>query len=142
MGLPSGARANARAFDRNQRKDQQGPEGPDRDRSPLGGGDPTVEERGLVESITDTLDEWSNDIQEALGGDAQDITVPTERPFDGAHRRNPNDEVRSPPPLKPPEEDEPIIPGDPNDLGARGRRRGTRDAVNASPVLRRGLLGV
>lgn len=45
-------------------------------------------------------------------------------------------------PNRQPEEEEIIIPGDPDDLGERARRRRSRDDVNTSPVLRRGLLGV
>lgn len=73
----------------------------------------------------------------------QDITPPTERTGDGF--RPPNDELNPGLqfPIKPPEEEvPPIVPGDPDDLGERGRRRRSRDNVNTSPVLRRGLLGV
>lgn len=48
-------------------------------------------------------------------------------------------------PLAPPPREEvvpPLLPGDPNDLGARGRRRRREDEDFSSPVLRRGLLGV
>ncbi len=69
-----------------------------------------------------------------------DIVTPTERPG----TLSPSD--RSDPVLRPrlpaEEEDLPIIPGDPDDLGARGRRRRIQDDRNPSPVLRRGLLGV
>lgn len=144
MGLPSGMRANARGFDRNQRKDIQGPEAnDDRPRTnDLPGGDingddgflPRDPTRDTGLGLLDAADIALHDRKQT----PQDITVPTER----TDRRNPNDDERPPPALKPPEEDEPIIPGDPDDFGARGRRRGTRDDVNASPVLRRGLLGV
>lgn len=73
----------------------------------------------------------------------QDITPPTERTGPGFNP--PNDELnpRLLFPVKPPEEEEPqTIPGDPDDLGERARRRRSRDDGNASPVLRRGLLGV
>lgn len=72
----------------------------------------------------------------------QDITPPTER--NGPGFRPPNDELNPGLrfPIKPPEEEMPIVPGDPDDLGERGRRRRRRDDVSTSPVLRRGLLGV
>lgn len=73
----------------------------------------------------------------------QDITTPTERPSTVHHRRNPrDDDLRPLRPVSSPAEEEEIIPGNPDDLGARGKRRGSKDEVNASPVLRRGLLGV
>ena len=72
--------------------------------------------------------------------DPPSIVAPTERPGS----LSPSD--RSAPVLRPrppaEEEDPPIVPGDPDDLGARGRRRRTQDDRNPSPVLRRGLLGV
>lgn len=74
----------------------------------------------------------------------QDITAPTERT--ASRIRPPNDELNAGlfRPTRAPEEEEPeiIVPGNPDDLGERGRRRRTRDGVNSSPVLRRGLLGV
>lgn len=150
MAIASGARANARAFDRNQRKDIQGPES-DRgdlarrprteDRGSLGNdnsGDPTKPEPGLLEQAEDFLTRTHKEIQAALSGTAQDITTPTERPG-----RNSNDErlrLLGAGAARPEEEE--IIPGDPSNLGARGRRRRTEDRINSSPVLRRGLLGV
>ena len=106
-----------------------------------GGGEPTAPTRGLIEQAEDFLTRTHKEIQAALSGPAQDITPPTERPG----RRPPNDDrpggLLRPPPA-PEEEEPPIIPGDPSNLGARGRRRRSENDSNASPVLRRGLLGV
>ena len=70
----------------------------------------------------------------------QDVTTPTERPGNRELADRPRQPLRS---VRPPEEEEPpILPGNPNDLGARGRRRRRQDDDTPSPVLRRGLLGV
>lgn len=138
MGLPSGARAMADRFNRD-RKDIQGPESnDDRNRDDIDGGDPTKEEPGLIEQARDFLDQTDKEIRAALGAD----------PFHESFRpgpRAPNDERPglfgqnlSPRPA----EEEEFIPGDPTNLGTRGRRRRTTDDVNASPVMRRGLLGI
>lgn len=119
----------------NQEGGERGrPRGPGVD---LGAGDPTLNERGLVPGST--LDRLDRQIQGLFSGEPQDITIPTELPG----MRPPNDEERGflgPPPG--PDEEEPLFPGDPNDLGARARRRRTIDEVNNPPLLRRGLLGV
>lgn len=98
-------------------------------------GDPT---RKTGIGFLDAVDEFLQQDQTP-----QNITPPTERTGSGFNP--PNDELnpRLARPAKPPEEEEPpILPGNPDDLGARGRRRRRDDDVNASPVLRRGLLGV
>lgn len=105
-----------------------------------GGGDerdPTEPAKGLIEQAQDFLTRTDKEIRAALGAD----------PFQESFRpgpRAPNDEQeRSLVAPRPPKDEEPlIVPGDPDDLGERGRRRRTRDGVNTSPVLRRGLLGV
>lgn len=107
----------------------------------VNGSDPTEAPRGLVDRVDASLKELHRDIQKAFSGPSQDITTPTER----SGVRPPNDErlpvLNGSRPT--PEEEEPsIVAGDPDDLGERGRRRRRRDDVNASPVLRRGLLGV
>lgn len=100
-----------------------------------GSGDPTKNEPGLVQQAVDALARIDKEFRAAVGADPfQESFRPDPRP--------PNDERPPRPALKPPDEEEPIVPGDADDLGARDRRRGARDAVNASPVLRRGLLGV
>lgn len=103
--------------------------------------EPTVN-RGLLNSIENELRAADKAIQRALApGEPLDFADLSRRP----ERRPPNDELNTGVfrPAKPPEEEEPrILPGDPDDLGERGRRRRTRDDVNSSPVLRRGLLGV
>lgn len=59
------------------------------------------------------------------------------------HPRRERDEDRQRPrSLRPAPEEEEIVPGNPDDLGARGKRRRTIDEVNNPPLLRRGLLGV
>lgn len=150
MAVASGARANVDRFNRNRPDRVQGSEGAGderRARSFPGSGDddPTKEAPGLLQRVEDSLTRTHKEIQAALSGPSQDITTPTEREVRPG-RRNPNDEGASllgqgltP---RPPEEEDPIIPGDPSNLGARGRRRRGQDAVTASPVLRRGLLGV
>ena len=130
--------------DRDRKKPTEKNRGPltrDND-NPREESDPRKTGIGMLDAVDDFLQ------QKQTPGDPN---IPTERSVDGfdpqtpearRHHRNPNDDQRpARPVLKPPEE-EPIIPGDPSNLGARGRRRGARDDVNASPVLRRGLLGV
>lgn len=72
--------------------------------------------------------------------DPPTIVAPTERPGGLSPSDRPVRLLRPGPPAE--EEDPPILPGDPDELGARGRRRRTQDDRNPSPVLRRGLLGV
>lgn len=90
---------------------------------------------------TDPLAMLDRKIQEFLGGG------PALDPNDPSRRnppRRPSDEEFDRPigPTSTSEEEEPLLPGDPNDLGARGHRRRAKDDVTQSPVLRRGLLGV
>lgn len=137
MGLPSGARAVADRFNRD-RKDIQGPEGPDRPRTdgflgndgddPLG--DPT-QPPGFLERADAA-------IQEALSGTPGDDRITT--PNDRAPDRGPD--IPLPERRSRDDDEEVIIPGDPNDLGARAQRRRREDDDTPSPVLRRGLLGV
>ena len=113
-------------------KEDRGFGGNERDDPP---GDPT---RKTGIGFLDAVDDFFQQSQTP-----QDITPPTERTGPGFNP--PNDELNAGLlfPVKPPEEEEPpIVPGDPDDLGERERRRRSRDDVNASPVLRRGLLGV
>lgn len=131
MGLPSGARAMADRFNRD-RPDRQRNDDPDRDKDerprPRGflgndGDDPPTSTPGLLAGIEDVLATTDGP---AGGGRDREIERRDERPLRPA----------------PAEEEEVIIPGDPNDLGERGRRRRQEDDRDASPVLRRGLLGV
>lgn len=90
---------------------------------------------------TDPLAVLDRRIQEFLGGG------PAIDPNDPGRRnppRRPSDEEsdRRIGPVSKPEEEDLLIPGDPDNLGARGRRRRTQEDVSQSPVLRRGLLGV
>ena len=104
-------------------------------------GEPT-ESRGLLESVEDSLNKTHLAVQDAFSGPPS-VTRP--QPTERSGRRPPNDER---PGLlgqgvRPPSNDEEVIvPGDPSNLGARGRRRRTVDQVNNPPLLRRGLLGV
>lgn len=84
-----------------------------------------------------TLEQLDEDIREFLGAD------PFEDSFRPARRR-PNDEGPDilGQGLRPPAEEEVIVPGDPSNLGARAGRRRKVLEVEQSPVLRRGLLGV
>lgn len=116
----------------------------DRGRTNDSGNEPDPRKTGV--GVLDAADEFFQQEQTL-----QNPNIPTERPVDRfdpqnpgerRHHRNPNDDERPPPSLKSQEEEAPIIPGDPNDLGARGARRRSKDDINASPVLRRGLLGV
>lgn len=103
-------------------------------------GDPVRESAPLAED--DPLAKLDRTIQEFLGGGpAIDPNEPSRR----NPPRRPSDEEndrRLIPVTRPNEEEEPLLPGDPSDLGARGRRRRTRDDGQESPVMRRGLLGV
>lgn len=84
-----------------------------------------------------TLEKLDEDIRDVLGAD----------PFEPSIRpppRQPNDERPNAlgQGLRPPAEEEVIVPGDPSNLGARARRRRNVLEVDPSPVARRGLLGV
>lgn len=126
----------------NQDRGGSGPFGRDpleQSDSGSGGAEPT-EPKGLLEALGD-LDLRAAD--EAIQrGVAPGEPLPFDDPSRRPGRRNPNDEER--PALKPvvAEEEEPVLSGDPLNLGARGNRRRTQNGVNASPVLRRGLLGL
>lgn len=84
-----------------------------------------------------------NAVADLAGVDSLQPTRPP--PTEDPNRNVPNDDERFRlfgVPIPQAEEELPIVPGDPDDLGERGRRRRTRDDATASPVLRRGLLGV
>ena len=128
-GIPSGARGSAR--DLASRGDD-----PDRDRAEDSGflgeeADPTGL-RGMLSGVESFLEDLS-------GPPSVNRPAPTER----AGLRAPNEEERLR--LRPQvaEEEAPALqPGDPDNLGERGRRRRREDDDTPSPVLRRGLLGV
>lgn len=120
----------------NKRDESKRPGTPGDDRNER---DPVRVSAPLAEE--DPLAKLDRTIQEFLGGGpAIDPNEPSRR----NPPRRPSDEEndRRLEPVLRPSEEEPLVPGDPNDLGARGRRRRTLDDGQESPVLRRGLLGV
>lgn len=111
------------------RDSRQGPEGAEKTK-----GKPELKPRDLG-----TLEQIDLDIRKSLGADPfQDSFRPSPRRA-GSGDERPNFLNRLAPP---PVEEEVILPGDPSNLGARGRRRRNVLDVDQSPVRRRGLLGV
>lgn len=133
--------------DKERRREVKGPLGPERtqrDRGPDRDDDRDPSEpKGLLEALGD-LDLRAADeaIQRSIApGEPLDFNDPNRRP--GPRQSNDERVGLFGRPLAPPKDEEPpILPGDPDDLGERGRRRRTRNDGRASPVLRRGLLGV
>lgn len=121
----SGQRAKEMASDR-----LRDPDRPRRDPGGFLGEGPEIDPtapRGFLDGI----------IQDALAGPPQGGQRP------GGQRQGPESREPRRPTLRPEEESPPaLLPGNPDDLGARGRRRRREDDDTPSPVLRRGLLGV
>lgn len=99
---------------------------------------PRREPGGFLGSDDDNRDPTRTDglLDRAFTAIAEDpFPRPVAREIGGSRESRPAEKGPS-------DEEEVILPGDPNDLGARGRRRRREDDDTPSPVLRRGLLGV
>lgn len=130
-------RSGRRAQDIARDRLTQGPEN-NQDREERGRGGTIEGPEGRPPTLSPSLRALEDKIDEILGG------PPRGGEGSGGQIQGPEGrEPRRPSPGPPREEEAPaLLPGDPNDLGARGRRRRAQDDTTPSPILRRGLLGV